>query len=457
MLRPAAWLVGDQPALVAGRAVLVVVAVVGAALLFRVARNLGLSRTGAAVVVGIWSLSPLVVFYGRQVLLDNVASVWLLASLATATGSGRRRALVSGACFGVAVLSKETALLAGPGVLVALCASGGGHRKAPGGGRGVAAGVDRPRASGAGHWLAAAGLVVGGWLAWVAASGDLLPLLGAVEWQLHGRGGTGSVVDPDSTTYRTVASWWARDPYLLSFRAVATAVGLAWRETRGVALVPVALAAAGLRPGGYLPAMHVIMALPAFALLIGYAVGRVWRAAGRLSGRRAVEARVAVAGLAAVAALAAAPAWAGGARAALVEDANAAYRQALAYAAVHLPRDTVVLTDDVTWNDLVRLGWSDDGWDGPVWHFKLDRDPEAATRLPDGWRDVDYILAGPAMRAMLGTPAISDEQAPQVVTAWRHSTVVAAWGPPHARVELRRVDPPDADRPREPGDARAAR
>src|SRR5690606_29052307 len=150
----------------------------------------------------------------------------------------------------------------------------------------------------------------------------------------------------------------------LSLGAVATAVGLAWRDTRGVALVLVALAVAALRPGGYLPAMHVIMALPTFALLTGYAAWRAWRAARRLSGRRSVGARVVVAGVATVAVLAAAPAWAAGARVALTVDANAPYRQALAYVAAHLPRDTVVLTDDVTWNDLVRLGWSDNGWDG---------------------------------------------------------------------------------------------
>lgn len=428
LLRPARWLFGDQPAVVAGRAVLAVVMVVCAALLYRVARNLDLPRSGAWAVVGIWSLSPLVVFFGRQVLLDNIAMMWLLASLATATGPPRwRRPLISGACFGVAVLSKEIAVLAGLGILVALYASGGG----------------RLRTSGAGRWLAAAGLVVGGWLMWVVVSGDLLPLLGAIEWQLHGRGGTGSVFDPGSVTHQIVASWWARDPYLLSLGAVATVLGFAWRETRGLALIPLGFALAGLRPGGYLPAMHVVMALPLLAVLMGYAVWRGWRVAGRLSGRRPAGARVAVAGLATVAALATALAWAPGARTALTVDANAPYRQALSYVAANLPRDTVVLTDDVTWNDLVRLGWSGNGWDGAVWHFKLDRDPESVARLPNGWRDIDYILVGPAMHSMLGTPAVSGEQAPEVVSAWRHSTVVASWGPPDSPVALRRVDPPD--------------
>ncbi|MDW5322295.1 ArnT family glycosyltransferase [Plantactinospora sp. KLBMP9567] len=426
LLRPAQWLFGGQPALVGGRAVLGMVMVVSAALLYRVARNLGMPRTGASAVIGIWCLSPLVVCYGRQILLDNIALMWLLASLATATGSPRwRRPVLSGVCFGVAILSKETAALAGLGILVALLTSGEG----------------RPRSSCAGRWLAAAGLVVGGWLVCVVIADDVLPLLGAIEWQLYGRGGSGSVLDPGSTARRIVASWWSLDPYLLSLGVIAAPLGLAWRTTRGVALIPVVLALAGLRPGGYLPAMHVITMLPFLTLLIGYAVWQGWRAATRLPGRRSAGARVAVVVLAATAVLAAAPSWAVGARTALTVDANAPYRQALSFVATSLPRDTVVLTDDDTWNDLVRLGWSGNGWDGAVWHYKLDRDPEAVSELPNGWRDVDYLLAGRAMESLLGTPAISWEQAPEVVSAWRNSSVVASWGPPDSPVVLRRVDP----------------
>jgi hypothetical protein len=333
--------------------------------------------------------------------------------------------VLSGVCFGVAILSKETAALAGLGILVALHTSGGG----------------RLRSSGAGRWLAAAGLVVGGWVLCVVVGDDLLPLLGAMEWQLHGRGGSGSVLDPASTAHRIVASWWSLDPYLLSLGAVAALLGLAHRATRGVALIPAVLALVGLRPGGYLPAMHVIAVLPLLALLIGYGVWQGWRAATRLPGRRSTGARVAVAVLASAAVLAAAPSWAAGARTALTVDANAPYRQALSFVATSLPRDTVVLTDDNTWNDLVRLGWRGNGWDGAVWHYKLDRDPEAVTELPNGWRDVDYLLAGRAMESLLGTPAIGWEQAPEVVSAWRNSSVVASWGPPDSPVVLRRVDP----------------
>ena len=103
---------------------------------------------------------------------------------------------------------------------------------------------------------------------------------------------------------------------------------------------------------------------------------------------------------------------------------------ALAYVDANLSRDTTVLTDDDTWNDLVQLGWSSERWRGPIWHFKLDRDPESRTYLPDGWRDIDYVLLGPPMSWMVGTINISAEGSPQVWEALQNGTVVEAWGRP---------------------------
>ncbi|QCB95017.1 ArnT family glycosyltransferase [Cellulomonas shaoxiangyii] len=431
---------GDAPVLVGGRAVMAAVMVVSAALLHRVAGNLGLPRAARLVVVLVWCLSPLTVFLGRQVLLDSVALAWLLASVAAATGPGdRRRHVLSGLCFGIAVLSKETALLAGPGILVALCTVGGG----------------RPRRRAVTDWLAAAGLVPGCYLLVTALAGDAPALLGAVAWQLGGREGSGSVLDAGSVAHGVLASWLAHDPYLLLVGTAVAPLALLSRTGRGIALIPLVLVAAGLRPGGYLPAMHAILVLPFLALVVVHTAWRAWRtvrdrghAPAPLPRPAATAARAAPAVLVALVAAAVvvvAPPWARGARAALTQDHNAPYRQALAFVATRVPRDTVVLTDDTTWNDLVRLGWSGDGWEGPLWHYKLDRDPDAAAHLPDGWRDVDYVLAGRGMGSLLGTDAISWQQSPQVLSAWQNSTVVRAWGPADAQVVLRRVDPDGTD------------
>ena len=68
-------------AVAAGRGFMVVVAMITAALLWTLARRLGLSLAAATAAVAVFALSPLAVDLGRTVYLDNIATAWLLAAL----------------------------------------------------------------------------------------------------------------------------------------------------------------------------------------------------------------------------------------------------------------------------------------------------------------------------------------------------------------------------------------
>ena len=64
-------------------------------------------------------------------------------------------------------------------------------------------------------------------------------------------------------------------------------------------------------------------------------------------------------------------------------------------------------------------------------------DPSVVRRLPDGWRDLDWVLLTPVMRDALQ----ADPQAlSQVRLAVANSTPVATFGSGDERVELRRVE-----------------
>src|SRR3954464_13916107 len=78
--------------------------------LYRVAREVGCGRAAASLAVLLFALSPLAVFYGRPVMLDSFMLFWVLISLdLLLDGQGRlSRVALSGACFGIALLSKET-------------------------------------------------------------------------------------------------------------------------------------------------------------------------------------------------------------------------------------------------------------------------------------------------------------------------------------------------------------
>src|SRR5262245_39017245 len=64
-----------------GRVLMLLVHLANVALLYRVAIGLSGSRIAAVVATFLFNLSPLAIFYQRQVVLDNLMVFWLLVSL----------------------------------------------------------------------------------------------------------------------------------------------------------------------------------------------------------------------------------------------------------------------------------------------------------------------------------------------------------------------------------------
>src|SRR5262249_57066279 len=75
---------------------------------------------GRVIAVAIFAFSPLAVYFTRAALLDNIVTPWLLASFWFAASPRRsvRAAVASAVCFSAATLTKETALLYLPAVLL---------------------------------------------------------------------------------------------------------------------------------------------------------------------------------------------------------------------------------------------------------------------------------------------------------------------------------------------------
>src|SRR5712692_4365580 len=91
---------------------LVIAAWVSVFLLFHIARRLSGSLIAALVATFLFNLSPLAVYYQRQVLLDNLMVFWVLLSLYLATSDDRRilTPLLSGLALGISVVTKENAI-----------------------------------------------------------------------------------------------------------------------------------------------------------------------------------------------------------------------------------------------------------------------------------------------------------------------------------------------------------
>lgn len=424
-------LVPDLSTATGGRVAQTLWGTTSAWLIYRLCKNLRVSHWGSLIAVLVWGLCPLVVFWNRRLLLDNLALPWILAALVFATLPSRKllHHIAVGVCFGVAILTKETSLLAAPAILVALW-----HYSF------------KPT-----RWFSMVGAVTMGALVLslyaleAAVKSELLPGPGhvsiatAVQWQLSDRQGSGFVLDPDSLARRLVNGWLHEDWRLLALGLVFGALCLFSSRLRLVGVLLATYGVVALRPDGYLPEMIVITILPFCAI----AVVAVLDSLPRLSSRRrlkqlgtALTALITMTGLGWLG-----TSWAAGDRSAFTRNDNASYHDALSFVTANLPRDTVILTDDVYWNDLVKAGWSGDGWSGPLWYYKIDRDPLSQEKfLPGGWRDVDYVLTGRPMATLVENGTVSPTTDPKVMAAYNHSSVVKQWGEGYLLIQLRKVD-----------------
>ncbi|MEU7867444.1 glycosyltransferase family 39 protein [Dactylosporangium sp. NPDC049140] len=366
-----------------GREVMLIAALVSCALLWLLARRLRFGRGWSAVAVALFALSPLAVYFHRMVFLDNLATMFMIAALAAAASPRRSvgAALWSAVWFAGAALCKETIVILLPALVWLL----------------VRHTDRRTRPWNLGVFGVTFAVLVAAYPVFALLKNELVPGAGHVSlgwalwWQVFGRAGSGSLLDPSSGTYGLAHSWVDLDPWLI---------------VPGVLLVPAAWFVPRLRPialalliqvvmmcrGGYMPFAYVIAMLPFAALLI----------AGLLA---AVPTRVPAIAAGLVAAVLVLPAWTSTMVAQSHVDGSADSRAATRWVVDHVPRDSVVVTDDYIWLDLKLAGFTK-----PVWLWKVDTDPEVMTEvLPAGAASIDYVvLAGQADSTLASLPTLRE-------------------------------------------------
>jgi hypothetical protein len=401
-----------------GNECMLIAKVVSAGLLYVLARRLGISRPGAAAVVVLFGLCPLELVYSRWTFLDNLVTPWLLLAFVLAYSPRRSIAAATGAtaCFAMAALTKETALILLPAF-------------------GWAFGQNLDRRNRSQVVAVAAfcgGLVMALYPLYALYKGELFPtpdrnsLLGTAQWQLLQRQSSGSLLDPHSGTSATFAGWLRFDRILLLTGLAAMPAAAFVRRLRPAALA-LAIGWLALLRGGYLPFMHVLTLLPWSALLVVGVAERLagnWRLAGRrrpLAGWRAGRAGVivpAAVGLVAVLALGATVvSWAPSLRQMTSVTAEPPLRSAERWVADNVPRDKVLVVHDAIWTDMVqKYGYQP----RPIIVYKLDTDPAVRASL----HRIDYlVLPNWYYRTPDGT-----SKYPTALEARKHAVPVASFG-----------------------------
>ncbi|WP_420370193.1 ArnT family glycosyltransferase [Curtobacterium sp. L1-20] len=415
----------------AAREAMVFFAAVSAVLVFVLGRRLAMSRPASAVAVLVFGLSPLALQYHRTVYIDNVATPWLLAAFVLVLSRRQQLAGFVGAaaCLGIAVLSKETYLLALP-FLIWMA-------------------VRRADPSTRRYTLSVAGAVLavigGGYILLAAVKGELLPsagkvsLLEGITYQLGSRQASGSLFTGGSLANEAASQWWALDPVFIVLGSAAAVVGLFLRRVRPIAAMLVFLLAFMFRPNGYLPVPYVIMLVPFAALLVAFVAERAVLA---VSGRTAFRPRDRVRGasrrvlggawalVTAAALVVAVPLWGSQLRGFLITDLDKPMAQAEDWIGANVDKSSRMLVDDAMWVDLVNDGFARNN---VVWYYKLDTDGAVERQSPNGWKDSDYVVTTDSMRT-------GGNSSPDVREAIANSTSVASFGTGNQEVDVRQIN-----------------
>jgi hypothetical protein len=428
-LQLAVWTVISGPdfggnAVAAGRYLMVIIAVITAALLWALVRRIEMSRWASAAAVAVFALSPLAIWLSRSVYLDNLAVAWLVGALVLVCSPRHRLSAMFGAaaCFGMAVLTKETMLLLLP-MFVWLVWT----RTAP-----------ATRRYALAVFVAVFGVAVSTYVLMAVLRGELVPgpghvsLWDGITFQLRERAAGGALDDPDSVKRHTVDQWLRLDPALPCLAGPIALAALFVKRLRPFAVGLVILIATILRPG-YLPAPFILSALPLIAILAAGTGEVALRYLFRTVEQPWVGVRrfriLALAAGALIVSIAVSL-WLPTYHGVLDSDDDASMRQAQQWIEQNVPKSDRLIVDDALWLDLIR-----DGRDrrNVVWGYKVDTDEQVQGWAPHGWPDYDWVVSTASLRAGTRPNGVFTE-------AVAHSQPAAIFGSGVTRVEVLRVD-----------------
>jgi 4-amino-4-deoxy-L-arabinose transferase-like glycosyltransferase len=420
------------------RALMAIIQVAATLVVFQIGLRMS-GRIWVGVLASLlFAVTPVGLYYHRRVLLDNLATLWLLVSLwllipfggrsdAAPRPVSLRRAILSALAFGGALLTKEVVVAALPAVaLLAL-------RPAPG--------PWRWRALLA--WLVVSGLAVMLYPLSAALRGELLPggasgvsLLGALSEQIA-RGRDGGLLSPDSEFWRLMGRW-AREEPLLVLGGTVSALWLVARWRFRPAEASVGLAALGLwlflGRGGIVLPFYLVPGLPLLALSLAIAVATLTRTIARPSLARLTPALTVTAGVLLLApGLTSQTLGFGGDPLTLWTNRQAdAQREAVGWLRANVPPSGRIVADDALWLDLRDGGFQDVH---PYW--KVERDPTIRREVfGDRWQAIEYVVVSPQLREDIRTADFA-----LIPLALEHAETVAQFDTGGWPLEVLRVRP----------------
>jgi 4-amino-4-deoxy-L-arabinose transferase-like glycosyltransferase len=382
------------------------------------------------------ALLPFGIAYQRRILLDNVATFWLLASIYGLSGRVTlSRIWMSAIALAIAILSKEIVVAALPALTVLVA------RRSP----------RESRSFALAGWLGLSLLICSIYLLLALVKGEFFPagtalggyhphvsLLCTLLWQAS-RNADGGILASSSAFWTGVASWVRAEP-VLTLGGSAAMLWLILFRRRNVLLSMLGWTAFSLwlflGRGGIVQDFYLVPLLPLLALCLALALNEVAAGVRRWAASpRGAAAVVIGAGVAAIA-VGAFVAYRRAGDALWTANPVRGQDQAIAWIRAHLPRQSRIVIDNYMWYDL-HVPESGAAFRNAVYYWDVGYDPQLRRKVfGNDWRDVDYVVSTPQMIHDVSTTTF-----PVVTSALEHSVLVRSFDTAGWTVQVRRVEP----------------
>lgn len=381
-----------------GRVLMLILHLLSTFLLFKIAQKLSSGKTVAFIASLLFSLSPLAIFFQRLVLLDNIMVFWLLFSLFFLTKDLNLRSfLLSSLGFSFAVLTKETAIVFFPVLVMAVFLNAHKNNKS------FAVTL----------WLTVAFLIISLYPLFALIKGEFFPknsllggtqphvsLLETLKWQAE-REGEGNFLNPQSSVRKTLDEWLKYDPLIIFLGTLSVFTNLSFfrkKEAKLTALLGLSFLLFLLR-GGKVLDWYIIPLIPFFCLNIGFFVEESEGALRKIPklGRnlRFLPAIIIVLVYLFYPVL----------KTPFIFTSNQTKNQvmALTWLKENVDQDSFVLIDNYGYVDLNSKPLTSFNLSPKAhYYWKVEKDPEIRNRLLNNdWQLIDYLLVTPALKTTI--------------------------------------------------------
>jgi hypothetical protein len=430
-----------------GRVLMLVLQVASSLLVYRIARSMSQGVVAPTIAVLAFALSPFGLHYHRRILLDNIATFWMLLSIVSLV-RGRltlTRVWFSGAAQAISILSKELTIFLVPAM--AYLVFWRSHR------------VHRWFALVG--WLAVVGSIFSLYFLMATLKGELFPtgswlggtaphvsLVETLKWQTS-RGKDGGLADLSSRFWWMVKEWAEDDPLVVivgSACAILSVLAIYWNRLLGVmGLVSLSLWFF-LGRGGEIIVFYLIPLLPLLAINLGLVteIGatKFQRLVGRIPGLGGVR-KWAIQPVAVGLCLMGTVAGYRSDRLGLGGDPfqfwsgtqAVAQQEAVEWIKANIKPSSNMIIDQYMWPDLHDIPNSTAVYQHADYYWKVEQDPEIREGVfRNDWHTVDYIVTTPQL--------LSDMQRENMILVadvLAHSTPIAHFDTGGWVVEVRQV------------------